>query len=184
MNARRVVVVGGGAGGMLAAGRAAELGADVTLLEKMERPGKKVLISGNGRCNLSNTCEINEFIAMFGPNGRFLYPAFHHFFRDDFLKLLAGFDIMTIAQPDGRIFPVSGKSSSVVRALEKYMSLNGVKVVMGAKVIAIEVVDSSSLSIKTSASDYRTDAVVLATGGASYPQTGSAGDGYRVAEKL
>jgi predicted flavoprotein YhiN len=106
MTSRKIVVVGGGASGMLAAGRAAELGADVILLEKMERPGKKVLVSGNGRCNLSNVRELDEFISMFGPNGRFLYPAFQHFFRDDLLKLLASLGIETRAEPDGRIFPV------------------------------------------------------------------------------
>ena len=184
MNARKVVVVGGGAGGMLAAGRAAELGADVTLLEKMERPGKKVLVSGNGRCNLSNTREINEFISMFGPNGRFLYPAFHHFFRDDLLKLLARYGVKTLAEPNGRIFPVSGKSADIVTALEKYMSGNGVKVVTGAKVTTVEVAGGSAISAVTAAAYNQADAVVLATGGASYPQTGSAGDGYRMAEKL
>ena len=184
MSARKVVVVGGGAGGMLAAGRAAELGANVTLLEKMERPGKKVLVSGNGRCNLSNTREINEFISMFGPNGRFLYPAFHHFFRDDLLKLLARYGVKTLAEPNGRIFPVSGKSADIVTALEKYMSGNGVKVVTGAKVTTVEVAGGSAISAVTAAAYNQADAVVLATGGASYPQTGSAGDGYRMAEKL
>lgn len=169
---------------MLAAGRAAELGADVTLLEKMERPGKKVLVSGNGRCNLSNTLELSEFISMFGPNGRFLYPAFQHFSRDDLLKLLAGFGVKTLAEPDGCIFPVSGKSADVVRALEKYMSLNGVQVTTGAKVTAVEFAGGSAISVVTAAADYRADTVVLATGGASYPQTGSAGDGYRIAEML
>jgi len=184
MSARRVVVVGGGASGMLAAGRAAELGEDVTLLEKMERPGKKVLVSGNGRCNLSNSRELDEFISMFGVNGRFLYPAFQHFFRDDLLKLLAGFGVKTHTEPDGRIFPVSGKSADVVRALEKYVSVNHAKMVAGARVAAVEVAGSSTFSVKTAAANYQADAVVLATGGASYPQTGSAGDGYRIAEKL
>jgi len=184
MSGRRVVVIGGGAGGILAAGRAAELGADVTLLEKMERPGKKILISGNGRCNLSNAREINEFITMFGPNGRFLYPAFHHFFRDDLLKLLARSGIQTLAESDGRIFPVSGKSADVVKALKKYISGNGVKLITGAKVTAIEFAGGAVIGVKTAAADNRADAVVLATGGASYPQTGSTGDGYRMAEKL
>jgi len=169
---------------MIAAGRAAELGAEVTLLEKMERPGKKVLLSGNGRCNLSNTRDIGEFTAMFGPNGRFLYHAFHHFFRDDLLKLLAGSGVRTLAEPDGRIFPASGKSIDVVKALQKYMSANRVKILTGTKVTAIEVSGNSALSVKTAAADYLADAVVLATGGASYPQTGSTGDGYRMAAKL
>ncbi|MDD5648247.1 MAG: NAD(P)/FAD-dependent oxidoreductase [Dehalococcoidia bacterium] len=184
MSIKQVLVIGGGAGGMLAAGRAAELGAEVTLLEKMERPGKKVLLSGNGRCNLSNTRDIGEFITMFGPNGRFLYHAFHHFFRDDLLKLLAALGVMTLAEPDGRIFPVSGKSTDVVKALQKYMSGRGVKVLTGVTVTAIEIADNSTVSVKTSAAGYPADSVVLATGGASYPQTGSTGDGYRMAAKL
>jgi predicted flavoprotein YhiN len=169
---------------MLAAGRAAELGADVTLLEKMERPGKKVLLSGNGRCNLSNTRDISEFVAMFGPSGRFLYHAFHHFFRDDLLKLLAASGVMTKAEPDGRIFPVSGKSSAVVRALQKYLSDNGAKIYTGVAVSRIETSGKSAVSVRTAATEYPADAVVLATGGCSYPQTGSTGDGYRMAAKL
>ncbi len=184
MSIRKVVVVGGGAGGMLAAGRAAELGVDVTLLEKMERPGKKILLSGNGRCNLSNTRDISEFVSMFGPGGRFLYHAFHHFFRDDLLKLLAASKVMTKAEPDGRIFPVSGKSSDVVRALQKYMSDNGVKIHIGAGVSGIGTAGKSAVSVRTAVMEYPADAVVLATGGTSYPQTGSAGDGYRMAAKL
>jgi len=184
MSIKNVLVIGGGAGGMLAAGRAAELGAEVTLLEKMEHPGKKVLLSGNGRCNLSNTRDIVEFIAMFGPNGRFLYHAFHHFFRDDLLKLLAALGVMTQAEPDGRIFPVSGKSTDVVKVLQKYMSGRGVKIFTGVKVTAIEIADNSAVLVKTAAADYSADAVVLATGGASYPQTGSTGDGYRMAAQL
>ena len=184
MSASKVVVVGGGAGGMLAAGRAAELGADVTLLEKMERPGKKVLVSGNGRCNLSNNRELNEFVSMFGPNGRFLYPAFDHFFHDDLLKLLSRFGVRTLAKPDGRVFPLSGKSADVMTALEKYLSAGGVKVVTGAKVTSVEAAGGSAVCALTAAAGYRADAVVLATGGASYPQTGSTGDGYRLAEKL
>jgi len=184
MIAARVVVAGGGAGGMVAAGRAAELGADVTLLEKMQRPGKKLLVSGNGRCNLSNSLELKEFISMFGPNGRFLYPAFSHFFRDGLLGLLDRFGVVTLAQPDGRIFPLSGKSADAVAALQKYMSAGGVKVVTGARVTSVEAVEGKAMAALTAAARYPADAVVLATGGASYPQTGSAGDGYRLAEKL
>jgi predicted flavoprotein YhiN len=85
---KRVIVIGAGAGGMMAAGRAAESGADVLLLEKTERPGKKILISGNGRCNLSNTCDLETFIKQFGPNGSFLCAVFDRFFRDELLSFL------------------------------------------------------------------------------------------------
>ena len=83
----QIIVIGAGAGGMMAAGRAAEIGGSVLLLEKMERPGKKILITDNGRCNLSNSRDMDSFIAQFGPNGRFLYSAFDRFFRDDLLAL-------------------------------------------------------------------------------------------------
>jgi predicted flavoprotein YhiN len=169
---------------MIAAGRAAELGAEVTLLEKMESPGRKILLSGNGRCNLSNIRDIGEFVAMFGPGGRFLYHAFHHFFRDDLLKLLADSGVTTRVEPDGRIFPASEKSSDVVKALQQHVCDKGAKLLTGARVTAIEIKSNSVVSVKTAAADYPADAVVMATGGSSYPQTGSTGDGYRIAEKL
>ena len=95
MNTKQVIVVGAGASGMMAAGRAAELGASVLLLEKTERPGKKILISGKTRCNLTNAKELDDFIAMYGPNGRFLYSAFHHYFRDDLLAFLVRYGVET-----------------------------------------------------------------------------------------
>ncbi|MCX5855248.1 MAG: NAD(P)/FAD-dependent oxidoreductase, partial [Deltaproteobacteria bacterium] len=85
MESDRVIVVGAGAGGMMAAGRAAEMGAKVLLVEKTDAPGKKILVSGKNRCNLTNACDLEDFLSMYGPNGRFLHGAFHRFFRDDLL---------------------------------------------------------------------------------------------------
>src|SRR5512137_2071375 len=102
---KQIIVVGAGAGGLIAAGRAAELGAAVLVLEKTERPGKKILLSGKTRCNLSNTKSLKDFIPMYGANGSFLYSAFHHFFRDDLLSLLKTQGVDTKAERGGRIFP-------------------------------------------------------------------------------
>jgi hypothetical protein len=184
MKARQVVVVGGGAAGLLAAGRAAQKGAAVTLLEKMERPGKKVLISGNTRCNLTNTLSLDGFISMYGGNGKFLYPAFTRFFRDELLELLGRYGVSTLVEPGGRVFPASGRAADVVRVLQQYMIENGVNLVTGTRVDAIEIIEGRATAVKTAGAVYPADAVVIAAGGSSYPQTGSAGEGYRVAAAL
>ena len=119
---KRVIVIGAGASGMMAAGRAAELGAEVLLLEKMKRPGKKILISGQTRCNLTNTRGFDDFISMYGPNGRFLHNAFHRYFRDDLLSFLKRYGVETRAEPDGRIFPISDDASDVVKAFQRYLA--------------------------------------------------------------
>ena len=177
----RAVVVGGGASGMMAAGRAAELGARVLLIEKTNSPGKKILISGKTRCNLTNTRDIDDFIAQFGDNGRFLYGAFHRFFRDDLLALMERYEVPTKTERGGRVFPASDDAGDVVRALEKYMADGGVEVRTGARVTGIVVENGRATSVRTDQGTYRAKAVILATGGASYPETGSTGDGYRMA---
>ncbi|MDP2917232.1 MAG: aminoacetone oxidase family FAD-binding enzyme, partial [Dehalococcoidia bacterium] len=184
MNSNRVIVIGGGAGGMMAAGRAAELGAGVLLLEKMDLPGKKILISGKTRCNLTNTAGLDDFIKAYGTNGRFLYGAFHRFFRDDLLALLKSSGVETSAERGGRIFPASGDARDVVRAFERYMQDSGVQVVTGVPATGIHVDMGRVTGVQTRQTFYPAKAVVLATGGASFPATGSTGDGYRMAEAL
>jgi len=184
MISKKVIVIGGGAAGMIAAGRAAQKGASVTLLEKMERPGKKVLISGNTRCNLTNMLGIGGFVSMFGGNGKFLYPAFTRFFREELLALLARYGVSTLVEPGGRVFPASGQAADVVRALQQYLAENTVNIVTGTRVAEIEIIRGCAAAVKTAGEIYPADAVVLATGGSSYPQTGSAGDGYRMAAAL
>ena len=169
---------------MPAAGRAAEKGASVTLLEKMERTGKKVLISGNTRCNLSNTLSLDGFISMYGSNGKFLYPAFNSFFREELLTLLGRYGISTLVEPGGRVFPASGRAADVARALQQYTGDNGVTLVTGIRVDGIEAIDGHVTAVKAANTVYPADAVVLATGGSSHTQTGSAGDGYRMAAEL
>ncbi|MBI2857959.1 MAG: NAD(P)/FAD-dependent oxidoreductase [Chloroflexi bacterium] len=184
MTGKRVIVIGAGAGGMMAAGRAADLGADVVVLEKSHHPGQKILVSGRTRCNLSNLREPDGFILMYGVNGHFLYPAFHHFFREELLAFFQRYGVETKAERGGRIFPVSDDARDVVMALERYMAENKVRIFTGIPVKGIAAKESHVTSVQTEAQDYLADAVVLATGGASYPHTGSTGDGYRMAAAL
>jgi len=178
---RGVIVVGGGAGGMMAAGRAAESGASVLLLEKTESPGKKILISGKTRCNLTNTREMDDFIGMYGKNGRFLYSAFSHYFRDDLLAFLRRYGVETKAERGGRIFPVSDDAHDVVTAFEHYLADHRVQTQTCVPVSKILVEKGRVVGVQTALKMYPAAAVILATGGVSYPETGAAGDGYRMA---
>ena len=184
MRDKQVIVIGAGASGMIAAGRAAELGAEVLLLEKMKRPGKKILISGQTRCNLTNSRELDDFIAMYGTHGRFLYSAFHHFFRDDLLALLRRYGVETKTEPDGRIFPASDDARDVVKAFKRYMADHKVQMRTGIRATGIQVDRGRVTGVQTEQGAYPAAAVILATGGASYPSTGSTGDGYRMAEAV
>jgi len=184
MESNRIIVIGAGAGGMLAAGRAAEAGAEVLLLEKNVSPGNKILISGKTRCNVSNSKELEEFIPMFGANGRFLYNAFSRFFREDLLALLKRYGVETKTERGGRIFPVSDNAEDVVNALKKYIADNNVSLQTGVKVTDIITMDAQITGVKTETQTYPAMAVIIATGGASYPATGSSGDGCRVASAL
>ena len=180
MTTKQVIVIGAGASGMMAAGRAAELGANVLLLEKTERPGKKILISGQTRCNLTNITDLESFIAMYGSHGRFLYGAFHHFFRADMLVFLKRYGVATKTEPDGRIFPASDDSQDIVKAFERYLADSGVEIQTRANVTDI-LVDKGRVIGVRGPKTYPAAAVILAAGGATYPGTGSAGDGYRLA---
>lgn len=180
MTTKQVIVIGAGASGMMAAGRAAELGANVLLLEKTERPGKKILISGQTRCNLTNITDLESFIAMYGSHGQFLYSAFHHFFRDDMLVFLKRYGVATKTEPDGRIFPASDDSRDIVKAFELYLADSGVEMQTRANVTDI-LMDRGRIIGVRGPKSYPAAAVILAAGGATYPGTGSAGDGYRLA---
>jgi len=184
VTAKRVVVVGAGASGMMAAGRAAELAASVLLLEKTKHPGNKILISGKTRCNLTNAKELDDFIAMYCPDGRFLYSAFHRFFRDDLLAFLRRYGVETKTERGGRVFPASDDARDVVKAFERYMADHGVQVRTDTRVTGIQVDKGRAVGVQTEKGAVSATAVVLATGGASYPETGSTGDGYRLAAVL
>ncbi len=176
-----IVVIGGGAGGMMAAGRAAELGATVVLLEKMDGLGKKILVSGKSRCNLSNTRTLDDFLSMYGPNGRFLHGAFHRFFRDDLLALLARFGVETKTERGGRIFPVSDNAGDVVRAFRSYMKQGNAAVHLNSPISRIVIENGSIAGVETRKGFLSAGAVILAAGGSSWKETGSSGDGFRLA---
>ncbi|MFH1638912.1 MAG: NAD(P)/FAD-dependent oxidoreductase [Chloroflexota bacterium] len=180
----RVIVIGAGAGGMMAAGRAAELGADVLLLEKTDSPGKKLLISGKMRCNLTNARGMDDFIPMYGPNGRFLYSAFHHYFRNDLLNFFLRYGVETKTERGDRIFPASDDARDIVKALERYLTDTGVRMLTGTRVIGIRAAAGRVTGVATDKGFYPAGAVILATGGASFPDTGSTGEGYAMAKKL
>ncbi len=180
----RVIVVGGGPAGILAAGRAAECVASVVLCEKGPRLARKLRISGKGRGNVTNTADLDEFIEAFEPNGKFLYGAFSRFFRDDLLDLLRRFGVEAKVERGGRVFPVSDKASDVADALERWMASTGVSVKLNARTRSITLANGRVSGIGLYGGSMPADAVVLATGGASYPGTGSTGDGYAMAREV
>ena len=193
-------MIGAGAAGLMAAGQAAELGAETLLLEKMKRPGRKLRITGKGRCNLTNVAPVSEFVAHFGPNGRFLRQAFSQFFTSELLAFLDELGVRTVTERGGRVFPANGQAQEVVDALVRWVGERGVTLhtrspverllVEGGRVVGVQVSHASSGIGQTPAEQgstgrvYRADAVIVATGGASYPGTGSTGDGYRLAQAV
>ncbi len=187
-----VIVIGGGASGMFTAGYAAAKGADTLLLEKTNQLGKKLSITGKGRCNLTNIGEVNDFIESYGKNGKFLYRAFTDFFNQDLIAFFNRYGVRTKVERGGRIFPVSDNSESIVNALKNYLKEN--KVTLGLNLQVKEIIvdgnktdgNNKVIGIKIGESKeiIETNKVVLATGGLSYPKTGSTGDGYRMAKKL
>jgi predicted flavoprotein YhiN len=179
-----IVVVGAGAGGMMAAGRAAETGADVLLLERTNRPGNKLLLAGNKRCNFTNTKDLEDFVTMYGPSGRFLHSVFGRFFRDDLLGFLERHGVAAKAESDGRVFPASNKAEDVVNALRQYLDESGVRIQTGSRVTALQISKQRVAGVEIGQEVVPAAAVVMATGGASYPETGSSGDGYRLAAEL
>jgi predicted flavoprotein YhiN len=179
-----IIVVGGGAAGLMAAGRAAELGARVLILEKTDSCGKKILVSGKTRCNLTNSAELNDFISMYGDNGRFLFSAFHNYFRPELIEFFNKHGMATKVERGGRIFPISDDAHDVVRVFKKYLAANKVQIKLNAKVTGITIQDNAVCGVKTLNGNYRSTAVILATGGATWPATGSTGDGYKISAGL
>jgi predicted Rossmann fold flavoprotein len=185
MTERRVIVVGGGAAGLMAAGQAAEMGAETLLLEKMDRPGRKLRIAGKGRCNLTNVASVSEFIAHFGASGRFLRQAFHQFFNSDLVAFFEELGVRTVTERGGRVFPASCQAQDVVDALVRWVSDRGVTLRTRSPVERLLVEGGRVTGAQVSRGRvHLADAVIVATGGVSYPATGSTGDGYRLAESV
>lgn len=179
---RVVLVVGAGAGGLMAAGRAAERGAKVILLERGPRTGRKLRICGKGRANVTNTAEVKEFIAAFGDNGKFLYGAFSRFFSNHLIALLDRLGVPTKVERGGRVFPVSDDADDVADALERWGRDLGVEIRRNIRVVGVIVETVEGVAgVETYSGPVRGDAVILATGGMTYPKTGSTGDGYEIA---
>jgi predicted Rossmann fold flavoprotein len=169
---------------MMAAGRAAERGADVLLIEKTPRLGNKLRLTGKGRCNVTNRADLSQFIARFGETGRFLYGAFSRFFVDDLLWFFQHRGVPTVEERGGRIFPVSNDARLIVAALEGYLIDNQVQVRCKGPVEHILVEEGRVLGVQVGGHTICSRAVIVATGGASYPRTGSSGDGYRIAAEV
>lgn len=180
-----VIVIGGGAAGMMAALQCARMGGRVTLLEGNEKLGKKVYITGKGRCNLTNDCTLDEFMQQVAHNPRFLYSALNAFTPQDMMSLLEENGCPVVVQRGRRVFPATEKASDVTRTLTRLMQQAGVDIRLNTKVQDILVEDGQVQGVVTRQGErLSAGQVILATGGQSYPVTGSDGDGYRLAEKL
>jgi predicted Rossmann fold flavoprotein len=182
-----VVVIGAGAAGLIAAGRAAELDGKVLLLEKMERAGRKLLITGKGRCNITNDAPQGDFYDHIYPNARFLKHAFATFFFHDIIRLLEKNGLETVVERGGRVFPATNSSADVVKALLKWVNAGHVEIRYGQRVEHLIISDGQvqGLVVNTGGKSFDLPArkIILCTGGCSYPATGSTGDGHRIAAK-
>lgn len=178
-----IFVVGGGAAGMMAAITAAENGAQVTLLERNDRLGKKLYITGKGRCNVTNDCAPEDFFPNVPRNPRFLYSAVYAFPPREVMAWFEAHGCALKTERGNRVFPQSDKSASVIDALRAELRRLGVRVLQ-ERALDIVTQDGAVCGLKTDGGFHKTERVILATGGCSYPQTGSTGDGYRMLEKL
>lgn len=176
-----VIVAGGGAAGLIAAGTAAKYADKVILIEKNDILGKKLLITGKGRCNITNIAEIEDMIRQYPTNAKFLYSALYSFTNEDIIALIESFGVKTKVERGGRVFPVSDKAADVVKALSKY-ALGEKTVLVHARVKELLMHDGHIEGVATDKGIFKGDSVIIATGGKSYPKTGSDGDGYRLAK--
>ena len=180
----KVIVIGGGPAGMMSAISSAENGNDVTIIEKMQSLGRKLLITGKGRCNITSSLDMDEFIKNIPGNGMFLYSAFKNYTNQDIIKLLKEEGLEVKEERGNRIFPVTDKSLDVLKCFEKKLKSLNVNIILNTKVKEILVEDNIVKGVKTEKKIINADKVILATGGKSYPLTGSTGDGYVMAQKL
>ena len=178
-----VVVIGGGPAGMMAAIAAAEYGAQVCLLEPNERLGKKLNITGKGRCNVTNNCSIEELLQNVPCNGRFLYSAFSGYDTADVIAFFEMLGIPMKTERGNRVFPVSDRAFDISGALEKYMKQLGIRVVRD-RAVSLVVVNGILSGVQGERESYEAGRVIVATGGVSYPLTGSTGDGYKLAKSV
>ena len=180
----KVIVIGGGPAGMMSAISSAENGNDVTIIEKMQSLGRKLLITGKGRCNITSSLDMDEFIKNIPGNGMFLYSAFKNYTNQDIIKLLKEEGLEVKEERGNRIFPVTDKSLDVLKCFEKKLKSLNVNIILNTKVKEILVEDNIVKGVKTEKEIINADKVILATGGKSYTLKGSTGDGYVMAQNL
>lgn len=179
----KIIVIGGGAAGMFAAAIAAEQGHEVEVFEKNEKLGKKLFITGKGRCNLTNACDMEELFESVCTNAKFLYSAFYGFTNQDTIHFFEEAGLRMKTERGNRVFPLSDHSSDVIGVLERKMRQNGVKIYLNTKVEHLLIQDGQCIGICLEKEQkVFADRVIVATGGLSYPSTGSTGDGYRFAQ--
>ncbi len=178
---KKVIVIGAGAAGLLAAGFAGKSGAEVLVLEKNPQPGKKLNITGKGRCNVTNNCGFSELLENIPQNPRFMYSAFSAFSPQDMMQLLEDLGVRLKTERGFRVFPESDNAREVTDALVRFARQNGA-MIKQETVCGILTANGAVAAVKTERGEYPCDAVIVATGGVSYPLTGSTGDGYRFAE--
>ena len=180
----KVIVIGGGPAGMVASVASAEKGNQVVLLEKMDRLGKKLLITGKGRCNITSSLEMEEFIKNIPGNGKFLYSCFQRYTNQDIIEFLRKQGLETKEERGNRIFPVTDKSVDVLNCFIKRLKELDVQIKFNTNVMEILVRNGQAVGVKTNKEDIYAEKIILATGGKSYPLTGSTGDGYKMVERL
>ena len=180
----KVIVIGGGPAGMMAAITAKEYGNDVTIIEKMPAFGKKLLITGKGRCNITSSLYMSEFIKNTPGNGRFLYSAFQNFTNADIIDFLKKQGLEVKEERGNRIFPITDKSIDVLNCFLKRIDELHIKYMLNTRVEKILINNNEVLGVRTQREIIQTDRIILATGGKSYPLTGSSGDGYKIASEL
>ena len=180
----KVIVVGGGPAGMMAAITAAEKGNDVTIIEKMPMFGKKLLITGKGRCNITSSLYMSEFIKNTPGNGKFLYSAFQNYTNQDIIEFLKKQGLEVKEERGNRIFPVTDKSVDVLNCFKKRIDELKIKYKLNTKVEKVLIKNNEVIAIRTNRDIIQTNKIILATGGKSYPLTGSTGDGYKIAKDI
>lgn len=184
MTIKKILVIGGGAAGMLAAFFAQKNGAQVTLIERNEKLGKKIYITGKGRCNLTNTAEMDEFMRAIVRNPRFMYASLAHFDNQDMMSLMERLGVPLKVERGNRVFPVSDHASDITAGLRRALERDGVKIAYGARAAHLLIRDGKCFGVAMENGEQLvSDAVILATGGLSYPTTGSTGDGYALAKE-
>lgn len=183
MISKKVVVIGAGAAGLMAGATAALYGASVTIIEKNKRVGRKIMITGKGRCNLANNCDVQTFVNNVPVNGRFLYSAINAFTPEDTIEFFESKGLKTKTERGNRVFPVSDKSVDVVDTMHDYAVESGCKIVCDtANALILE--DGAVIGVKCEENTYYADSVIICCGGKSYPLTGSTGDGYTLARSV